>query len=65
MSVAPCKNCKDRHVGCHAGCSKPELVEWQNKQERIKASRREAARELQDYYYKDNRYRKMRLGNHD
>ena len=65
MGAAPCKDCKDRRVGCHADCSKPELVEWQNKQERIKANRREAARELQDYYYKDNRYRKLRLGNHD
>lgn len=65
MSAAPCKGCKDRRVGCHADCSKPELAEWQARQETIKANRREAARELQDYYYKDSRYRKMRLGNHD
>lgn len=26
MSIAPCKNCTLRYVGCHANCS--EYLEW-------------------------------------
>ena len=22
MNIAPCKDCKDRHVGCHSKCEK-------------------------------------------
>lgn len=26
MSIAPCKNCTQRYIGCHANCS--EYLEW-------------------------------------
>lgn len=28
MTVAPCKNCKDRFVSCHSTCNK--YIEWKN-----------------------------------
>ena len=65
MVIAPCKGCQDRHVGCHAECNKSEFLHWQEKQETIKANRREAVMITQDHYYKDDRYRKLRIGNHD
>ncbi len=65
MEVAPCKDCKDRHIGCHADCDKPEFLHWQEKRETVREKRREAVMEMQDRYYKDDRYRKLRIGNHD
>ena len=37
MNIAPCKDCKDRHVGCHGKCEK--YLEY--KKELQKAKRRE------------------------
>ena len=37
MNIAPCKDCKDRHVGCHGKCEK--YLEY--KKELQKAKHRE------------------------
>ena len=37
MNIAPCKDCKDRHVGCHGKCKK--YLEY--KKELQKAKHRE------------------------
>ena len=37
MNIAPCKDCKDRHVGCHSKCDK--YLEY--KKELQKAKHRE------------------------
>ena len=37
MNIAPCKDCKDRHVGCHSKCEK--YLEY--KKELQKAKHRE------------------------
>lgn len=38
MGYAPCKNCTERHVGCHAGCEKYALFCAEN--ERLKELQR-------------------------
>ena len=37
MNIAPCKDCKDRHIGCHSKCEK--YLEY--KKELQKAKHRE------------------------
>lgn len=48
MEKAPCKNCKERKVGCHSICSK--YIEWKKEFEKLKAEEKEA-RSL-DWYSK-------------
>lgn len=37
MSIAPCKNCTLRYVGCHANCS--EYLEWAELARSIRAAK--------------------------
>lgn len=48
LTVAPCQNCVDRFVGCHAGCERYNLFK-----ERRNAvnTEREERRDIQDYVY--------------
>lgn len=41
MSINSCKNCKDRHVGCHSTCEKyiNAKKEYDELQEKIKKSK--------------------------
>ena len=38
MSIAPCKNCTLRYVGCHANCS--EYLEWAELARSIREAKR-------------------------
>ena len=43
INTAPCKDCKDRHLGCHGECEKyKEFKEYRNK---INEKRQEAHKE--------------------
>lgn len=35
----PCKGCPDRYPACSAKCKKPEFLEWQAEQEKIRQNR--------------------------
>lgn len=37
MSIAPCKNCTQRYVGCHANCS--EYLEWAELARSVRAAK--------------------------
>lgn len=37
MSIAPCKNCTLRYVGCHANCT--EYLEWAELARSIRAAK--------------------------
>ena len=37
MSIAPCKNCTLRYVGCHANCS--EYLEWAELARSVRAAK--------------------------
>lgn len=34
MSICCCKECTDRHIGCHSTCDK--YIEWSKENERIR-----------------------------
>ena len=36
----PCKGCPDRYPACSAKCKKPEFLEWQAEQEKIRQNRK-------------------------
>jgi len=36
----PCKGCPDRQPACSAHCEKPEFLEWQAEQEKIRQNRK-------------------------
>ena len=48
MKLTPCKDCKDRKVGCHAVCQK--YISWQNER-----------KELQKKQQKENVYIKSSM----
>lgn len=37
MSIAPCKNCTLRYIGCHANCS--EYLEWAELARSVRAAK--------------------------
>ena len=41
MIKSPCKDCKDRFVGCHSHCEKYKKFrsEWQNENEKIRENK--------------------------
>lgn len=47
MTKAPCKDCTDRHAGCHAGCEK--YLSWCKIHEQEKAVIRKAKDESEEY----------------
>lgn len=49
----PCRNCKDRKLGCHSECERYKV--WQAENEKIKSERRKAT---ESYYPLSIRKRK-------
>ena len=43
----PCRNCEDRHIGCHGTCER--YIEW--KENRIQKCRERYERKEADYQY--------------
>lgn len=43
---APCKNCKDRQIGCHAKCSK--YIGWRSEYQQRKNAINDHARKIAD-----------------
>lgn len=62
VNVAPCKDCKNRKVGCHASCE--AYKEWKVKTDSLYHSIRDqedSARKLDDYEIQRSlRYKKRR-----
>ena len=45
MHKAPCKNCPDRELGCHATC--PKYAEYANEQEAVRQARAEQNKQME------------------
>lgn len=59
MLVAPCKDCRDRELGCHSKCIK--YMEFKKQQDALNKQRREEY--INQYTPPTKRIRKIRGGN--
>lgn len=48
LMEAPCKDCKDRQLGCHSKCK--EYKAFAKRQEKLRQERFEKGQRLSDYY---------------
>lgn len=56
MSIAPCKDCINRHPACHSSCDDYKSWETENKERRKKIAKlRDADRRFRDNHYELSR----------